>query len=304
MVAGLILSFVLAAPPNAYVVLTKKSGVAAPRALEVVSAVKKRLSSDDLPVTEFEGAQACNGKKNCLLTLARGKNAVTLVLVELGAVLDVGIARVEALSVEEDGRSLGVVDHEGPLSSLPDDVAAKAAAKLLKPMRELAGLKEPEPVAAPPPPPPLVPVVQAHEPAPPVAQPTPVPVPVPVVEAPAPAATAWSTGRIAAVSLGAAGVATLAGALVEGIRSGGYGKQRDAACGAAVPCTDRIGVANANASTQTGRAAVILAIVGGGLVVAAGVVFGIDLAAHAEEAPAVSLVPVPGGAVVGFGGRF
>lgn len=310
MVVGLILSVALAAPSSSYVVLSKRSGVATPRALEVVAEVHKRLAAAKVPVAEIADASKCNGKKVCLINLGRQKNAVSMVLIELGAVGDEAIARVEAMAVEEDGRSLGVVKHEGSVRTLADDLATKVSSALLQPLRDLHGIKDPEPLVAPP-----VVQVEPPPPMPPLISPAPQePMPAPLVEKPAELvpqlavsapAKPMSGARIAAVSLGAAGVGTLVGALVEGLRSGGYAKQRDALCGAAVPCTDRYGVANANASAQTGQAAIILTVVGGGLVAAAALVFIVDSATSGTQGSAsVALMPLPGGGVLNLTAQF
>jgi hypothetical protein len=310
MVVGLVLSVVLAAPPSAFVVLSKRSGVATPRALEVATAVQKSLAAGSVPLGKVEDGSKCNGKRACLIALGRRTHAVSLVLVEVGAVLDEAVARVEAISVEEDGRSLGVVKHEGPLRTLAEDLATKVSGALLQPLRELHGLKDPEPLVAPP-----VVTVEAPPPLPLPEPSAPGPVPVPAVEKPivitpavasaAPAKPFFTGPRIAALAIGAAGVGTLFGALIEGLRSGGYARQRDAACADVVPCTDRYGVANANASARTGQAALILSIIGSGLLVTAGVVFIVDFAVGQKKATAtVLLAPVPGGAVLGWAAQF
>lgn len=308
MLVGLVLSVVLAAPPSAYVVLSKRSGVASPRALEVAAAVQKRLAAGEVPVGEIEDATSCKGKKLCLLQLGRRKQAVSLVLVEVGAVMNDAVARVEAIVVEEDGRSLGVVKHEGPLGTLADDLATKASAALLGPLRALHGVTPAPALVEPPmvkvePPPPTPPLSepQVAEAVPEKPSPVAAVAPAPYTLEVTPTFAGWFTPpRIVAVSLGAAGLATLVGALVEGLRSGGYSRLRDSSCGGAVPCVNRLGVAYANASSQTGQTAVILAIVGGGLAVAAATVFGIDAAGKPVNTT-VSLVPIPGGAMVGFG---
>jgi len=150
MVVGLVLSVVLAVPPNSLVVVSKRSGVTAARALEVAAAVQKSLAAGGVPVTAAEDASKCNGKKVCLVNVGRSKKAISMVLVEVAAVLDDGLGRVEAISLEEDGRSLGVVTHDGPVGTLARELPVKAVATLLAPLRALHGVKDPEPVVAPP----------------------------------------------------------------------------------------------------------------------------------------------------------
>jgi hypothetical protein len=316
MVVGLVLSVVLASPSSGYVVLSKRSGVATPRALEVAAAVQQRLVAGGVPLSEVEDATSCKGKKVCLVALGRQKHALSMVLVEVGAVLDDAIARVELISVEEDGRSLAVVKHEGPLRTLSEDVGGKVSAMLLQPLRQLHGIKDAEPLVEPPvvkadplpPPPPQPP--QQTEPEKQVEKPVEHPVEKPVeqpvaVEATPAATTSFSGARIAALAIAGVGVGTLVGALVQGVRSGGYGKLRDGTCAGADPCTDRYGVAYANASAQTAQTAVILSVTGAALVVVGATVFLIDLAAaKPTSTPVVAIVPVPGGAVLGLAAHF
>ncbi len=310
MVVSLVLALALAAPNTSHVVLSKRSGVATARALEVVAELRKRLVGGNVPVGEVEDLSKCNGKKVCLLKAGLQQNAVSMVLVEVGAVLDSAIARVEVISVEEDGRSLGVVTHEGPLRTLAEDLAGKATTVLLQPLRELHGIKDPEPLAPPPivvvPPPPPMPAQKVDEPPSKqraaVVGPT---APPASVETSPPAGRFFTGPRIVALSIGAIGVGTLVWALVEGVRSGGFARQRDEACGNVTPCTDRYGVANANAAALTGQSALILSIVGGGLVVTAAAIFIVDVVVNTNKpSPAISLLPVPGGAVLGFATRW
>lgn len=129
LVVGLLVSGSGAAAPSTpvWVVLARRSGVPQPVAMEVVRRVAAALDATALPPDD---ASSCKGRKRCLVQSARKQGASVVVAVELGAVMDEGVLRVEALSVEGDGTSLGAVEAEGATSSLAERVAPRLQSQL------------------------------------------------------------------------------------------------------------------------------------------------------------------------------
>ncbi len=273
--------------------------------MEVANGVLAQLHTEGLPmVATVEDASKCNGKKVCLVDLGRRKQVTSMVLVEVAAVLGDGVGRVEAISIEEDGRSLGVVNHDGPVPGMAAALAPKLAATLLVPLRTLHGIKAPEPVVEkpvvvepPPPPPPLI------------TPPAPTAEVVKPVAAPVENSSSLSAGKIAGLVVGGAGVATLIGAGIEGVVSLTAAGKRSSLCPAAMPCTNPDAYTAYTASAQAQSVGVILAIAGG-VATAAGVVIFLVSPSSSSAAPepvqAFSLLPVvtPNGAALSLSGRF
>lgn len=159
---AMVLGAMTAASPDAWVVLSRKTGVTTATAMEVAESVAKRLEVPTrLPVQDVT---VCKAKKACLIELARKNQVEVLITVEVAKIVNVGALRVESISVEEDGASLGSADAEGEVGKLVDVVSPKLVPLLAKTKTALGLDRVAEPPAptpvvtapVPPPPPPLV----------------------------------------------------------------------------------------------------------------------------------------------------
>lgn len=294
-----------AAPVNdAWVVVSQRSGVPGPRALELAQEISSALSKAGVPsATAPADLSECKKKKPCLVEKGRAKGVTAMVLVEIGSVLGDGFGSVEAVSVEEFGKRIATVSADGPDASLKDLLAQKATATLVKPLKDLFGVKE-KTVVAPvkPPEPPKVVVVEPPPPAPPVVvaevlPPPPAP-PVEIVKPAEPSGSFFSTARIIGVSAIGAGV--LAGALGAGFLAdtAAASKEIDTACGGT-----RAGCASLAANRAYSRGyqsqgtAVPLLIASGVLAIAG---LAVVIVNPGAEPPPVSVSFFPGGASAVF----
>src|SRR5438105_1017228 len=101
--------------PEAWVVVTRRSGVAKPQALDFARAVSTTLAERGVPTpTPVDDATSCAAKVPCLMDLAQKKGVSVLVAVEAGSALDDVVLHVEALSVDEFGKKLATFDFTGP----------------------------------------------------------------------------------------------------------------------------------------------------------------------------------------------
>lgn len=147
----LLIASITASSPDAWVVLSRKAGVNGVKALDAAEAVAKTL---DVPTRiPVQDVTVCKGKRACLLEMARKNQVEVLIAVEVAKVLDQGVLHVEAISVEEDGASLGTVDAEGKVDALVKTATPQLKGDLLKRVRLALGLDRPAAVAVVPPPP-------------------------------------------------------------------------------------------------------------------------------------------------------
>src|SRR5262249_11382901 len=101
--------------PEAWVVVTRRSGVARPAALELARTLSAALTQRGVPnPTPPDEAASCNAKVPCLVDLAQKKGVAVLVTVEAGSALDDVVLHCEALSVEEFGKKVSTFDFTGP----------------------------------------------------------------------------------------------------------------------------------------------------------------------------------------------
>ena len=304
--AGLCLTLLTtSATPQAWVVLSRRSGVAVPKALQAAKDVSARLSSAGIPLVEVEDVTTCKGKKVCLLELARKKQVPVLVTVELGAAMDDGTLRIEALSVDEDGKQLALVELDGPVGNLVPRSYPRLDGNLVPAVRNALGLNAPEPVvvAKPEPKPEPEPVKPA-----PVVELVPPPMP-PSVEAPAPSKPFFTTPRVIGTILGGAGVAGGVVAGIFGAQAGSAASRYTALC-PSQPCTSAEGFEQYKVASQGQTTAIIAGSIGGAALIAGVLLIAInpggDAAAEPTTTPAVSaiVVPIQGGAVGSFSLRF
>ncbi len=306
--AALVVSLsAFAAGPEAMVVVTRKSGVALPRAMAAASEASAVLQRNSVPVKgEVSDATSCKTKKPCLVELGRKAGVSTMVLVELGSAVDSGLLRVEAISVEEDGRRLALSEAEGPLEALVSTVEQQLTATMAPALLKAMGLPVKAAVVAQKPVEPVV--VKPVEPVVKPVEPTPVAVVKPVEKAPEAAGSFWSTPRAVGAVVGGAGAATLIASAVFGATALGENAKALAACPAGQPCNKPEAYtawANASGAQNTG---LLLAGIGGAALLAGGAVFLLNPGASSSSEPkaeaAITLMPTTGGAFASISGRF
>ncbi len=300
LVVGLavLVSVQAAAPTETWVVLTRRSGVVAPRAMDAAKAVSSQLNASGIPSTlAVEDLTKCNGKKPCLIELGRKKKVPAMVFVEVGTVLDEAFARAEAVSVEEDGKRLGVAEVEGVLETLGDSLKARTALSLVPPLRALLGLTAPRLANEAPPVAKTEPVVEAPPP-------LPEPEPVLVTQPAAPEGKPFFTGgRIAGLIIAGAGAGTLIASGVFGGSAAGAASQQAKLCPSGQPCTDPAAFKAYNDAAAAQNTSIVLLGVGVGLAAVGVVVMLLPPGADAPSA-AVTMVPVQGGMAASLSGSF
>lgn len=306
MVSVLMVAAALQAAPvnDAWVVISQRSGVPASRALELAQEISSALAKAGVPSTIGPvDLSDCKKKKPCLVEKGRAKGVSAMVLVEVGSVLGDGFGSAEAISVEEFGKRLATVSAEGSDASLKDVLGQKAVATLVKPLKDLFGLKDkpvepvkpPEPpkVVVTEPPPPTPPVVTAEVLPPPPAPP--LEVATPAQPAPAPF---FSTARIVGVS--AIGVGVVAAALGGVFLSdtAAASKEIDTACGGTRAGCSSLAANRAYARGYQSQGTALPLLIAGGVMAIAGLA--IVIANPGAEPPPVSVSFFPGGAAAVF----
>jgi hypothetical protein len=292
-------ALVQAAPTSdAWVVVTSRTGVPAPRALETARAISAALAKAGVPsATPVEDLTTCKSKKPCLVAKGKAKGLAAMVLVEVGVVLGDGVAQVEAISIEEFGKKLAGAQVEGGGDALMGLLVEKTTTVLIEPLKDLLGIKPPpapvqvvKPVA----PPPVPPVVVAE-----VLPPPPMPANEVVVPVEASKPAFLTTSRI--IGMAAAGVGLIGvvfGSVFLG-EAASASRAIDAACSATRdPCTS-LTANQAYARGYQAQGVGVPMLVTGGAVALAGVVLFLlnpQPAAATPSAPAVSLMLTPGGA--------
>lgn len=282
-----------AATPQAWVVLSRRTGITSPKALAAATDVASKLKGVPL-VAAVEDLTTCKAKRVCLVEAARKKQAAVLVTVEVGAVLDDATLRIEGLSIDEDGKSLGVVDADGALASLVTKAEPKLSGEFSTTLRNTLGLTPPpQPKVEPPP---VVPMVTA-----PPADPKPTPAVVtPVVVAEA--KPFFTPGRIAGVAVAGAGAAALVVGGVFGAQASAGAAKVKMLCPDA-QCTNPEAFATYNQAAQSQNLGVALSVAGGVALAAGAVVFLINPGGEAPAASAI-VVPVQGGVMSSFSMSF
>lgn len=298
-----------AAPVNdAWVVVSQRSGVPGPRALELAQEISSVLSKAGVAsVTPPADLSECKKKKPCLVEKGRAKGVTAMVLVEIGSVLGDGFGSVEAISVEEFGKRVATVSADGPDASLKELLAQKAVATLTKPLKDLFGVKDKPVVVAPvkPPEPPKVVVTEPPPPAPPVvvAEVLPPP-PSPPVEVAKPAEPSsspfFSTARIIGVSAIGAGV--LASALGAGFLAdtAAASKEIDTACGGTRAGCASLAANRAYTRGYQSQGTAVPLLIAGGVLALSGLA--VVIVNPGAEPPPVSVSFFPGGASAVFSG--
>jgi hypothetical protein len=300
---AVLVSVQAAAPNEPWVVLMRRSGVAAPKAMEVAKAVSSQLGNSGIPSTmAVEDVTKCNGKKPCLIDLGRKKKVPAMVLVEVGTVLDDAFARAEAISIEEDGKRIGVAEVEGKLESLSEALRARVAVSLVPPLRSLLGIEAPPPAEVVKETPPVKPepVSEVPPPMPPVEKPVEV-----VTAAPEPESKPFFTGgRVAGLIIAGAGAGTLiVSGIFGGIAAGAAGEQRTL-CPEGTQCSNPAAFTAYNNAASAQNTSLVLMGVGVGLAAVGVVVMLIPSGNSEAPAASVTMMPVPGGMAASVSGSF
>lgn len=284
-----------AATPQAWVVLSRRTGITSPKALAAATDVASKLKGVPL-VAAVEDLTTCKAKRVCLVEAARKKQAAVLVTVEVGAVLDDATLRIEGLSIDEDGKSLGVVDADGALASLVTKAEPKLSGEFSTTLRNTLGLTPPpQPKVEPPP---VVPMVTAPPPETKPEVTPPVVTPVVVAEA----KPFFTPGRIAGVAVAGAGAAALVVGGVFGAQASAGAAKVKMLCPDA-QCTNPEAFTTYNQAAQSQNLGVALSVAGGVALAAGAVVFLINPGGEAPAASAV-VVPVQGGVMSSFSMSF
>lgn len=293
-----------AATPQAWVVLSRRAGITSPKAMATATEVASKLKGVPMAAA-VEDLTSCKAKRVCLVEAARKKQAAVLVAVEVGSVLDEATLRVEGLSIDEDGKSLGVVEADGALATLVGKAEPKLAGDFATTLRTTLGLTPPpQPKVEPPP---VVPMVTAPAPEP-KKQPEVTPPPVettPVETTPVVVAEArpfFTPGRIAGVAVAGAGAAALVVGGVFGAQASAGAAKVKMLCPDA-QCTNPEAFTTYNQAAQSQNLGVALSVAGGVALAAGAVVFLINPGGEAPAASAV-VVPVQGGVVSSFSMSF
>lgn len=279
-----LLSSSMTAAPQAWVVLSRRTGVSGPKAVATATEVASSLKGVPLPIA-LEDVTTCKAKKVCLLDAARKKQAAVLITVEVGAVLEDGTLRVEALSVDEDGKSLGVVDADGPVAGLVAKASPKLGGDFSMTLRNALGLvPPPEPKPVPP-----APLVDAKP-----VEPPPVTVAAAPVEVGKTAEPSFFTGgRIAGLVVGGAGAVALIVGGVFGLQASASAAQVKMLCPDGAQCTNPEAFARYKQAADAQNLGVALSVGGAAALAAGAVVFFLNPGGSTTA----MIVPTPTGAM-------
>jgi hypothetical protein len=258
--------------PEAWVVVTRRSGVARPQALELARTLSAALKERGVPnPTAPDDGSSCNAKVPCLVDLATKKGVSVLVTVEAGSALDDVVLHCEALSIEEYGKKLSTFDFTGPANGFAANLKDKVEEFFAPAVRGVLGVGAP--VAAKPEP--------APEPKP---EPKPAAVAEKPVEAPPPAPVATTTqtssggtSPLKYVGIAAAGVGValiITSAILGGVTLSTTG-QLNSLC-ASNPCTNPKAYDLYSSAGGTQQAGIGLLIPGIVLAAAGAVLFFVD----------------------------
>lgn len=299
-----VLVSVQAAAPEAWVVVMRRSGVTAPKAMELAKVVQAQLAAQGVPSNSaVEDLSRCAGKKPCLIKEGLKKKVPAMVFVEVGTVLDEAFARAEAVSIEEDGKKIGVAEVEGKIESLGEALKARVNLSLVLPLRQLLGVEAPPPAEVAKPEPAVVtvketPVVEAKVPD--VEMPVVVAPPMPDPE---PVSKPFFTGtRVVGMIVAGVGAGVLIASGVSGGIAASAAGQQTMLCPAGAQCTNPAAFTAYNNAASAQNTSLVLLGVGAGLA-AVGVV--VMLLPSGDAPPAsVSMMPLPGGMAASVSGSF
>ncbi len=255
----------LTADTSAWVVVSRRSSVTRPQALELARTISTRLASEGVTLLPADDLTACSGKVPCLMQKGRAAKVDALVCIDVANVLDDQIVVLSVLSVEEDGRRVAQTQIEGAKGKFE----AEAVAPIVPDLKKLLGLE----AVAPPPPTPEpepAPIVSA----PPALTPSAVEAaPGPLVStsarAPADSTSARRTLGIVSLALGAAGLLTGAGF---GVVATGAAGERARIC-PTNPCSQQAAFDAYGRAATAQSAGLVAAGIGAGLFVLGAILF-------------------------------
>lgn len=286
--------------PEAWVVVTRRSGVAKPQALELARTLTAALTERGVPApTPVEDATSCAAKVPCLVDLAQKKGVAVLIAVEAGSALDDVVLHVEALSIDEFGRKLATFDFTGPANGFQAGLKDKIEEFFAPAVRNVLGLGTPVAKATPPP-------VVEKKPEP-VAPPPPVeekkPEPAPVVIAkpePQPSSSGMSPLKIVGVGAMVAGGALLVTSIALGVNAMSLTGKRRGLCPDGMACTDPMAYDLYGAAGGSQNAGMVTLFTGLGLAALGAVLYFIDFGGGssrvdpggAGENPQLGIAPV------------
>ncbi len=281
---------------EAWVVVTKRSGVAKPAALEMAKTVSETLSAKGVPnPTDVADLTSCNAKLICLVEAAMKKKVSVLITIETASVLDDVVIHSEALSIEEDGKKISTLDYEGPARQFSADAAKRVDDTFVPAIRATLGIAA-APIVRDAPPPKVV-----------VETPAPEPKPAPVVTPAPPASVASSSSQglggaqIAGLAIAGAGVISLGVGIGMGVKAlGAVGTQKQL-CPPGQPCTNPAAYNSFNEARSAQSTGVIFAVVGGVLVAGGATLFLLNMG---SSSVAVTPAASPDGAGVLMTGNF
>lgn len=287
---GLIVIAALTQAPvdGVWVVTTKRQGVAANSAAELIKTVESRL---DFPrAAPTQDLTVCKAKLPCLLAAAKKQHAGYLVTVEAARVVDQLIVKLSLLSVEEDGRAIATRVVEGPAERVTAQLSAAVDEALVPPLRKIFPAPTPPPVAvavAPTPPPPEPEPVNPQP-----AESSQLKPPDAVIVTQAPKGTAT---RTAGVVVGALGVAGLAASAVLGGLTLDAVARRDLACPPGLQCNDPAALTLHDRAATTQDLGIAVAAGSAALLVTGTILFIVGAPANATR---IAVVPSNSGASV------
>ena len=289
--------------PEAWVVVTRRSGVAKPQALELARTLTTALAERGVPApTAVEDATSCAAKVPCLVDLAQKKGVAVLIAVEAGSALDDVVLHVEALSIEEFGKKLATFDFTGPANGFQAGLKDKIEEFFAPAVRNVLGLGTPVAKATPPPvaekkPEPVAP--------PPVAEKKPEPEPAPVAATksePQPASSGMSPLKIVGVAAMVGGGALLVTSIALGVNAMSLTGRRRSLCPDGMACTDPMAYDLYGAAGGSQNAGMVTLFTGLGLAALGAVLFFVDFGGGssrvdpggAGENPQLGFAPVLG----------
>src|SRR4051794_23435504 len=127
--------------PEAWVVVTKRSGIAKPASMEMAKTIAETLTAKGVPnATEPADLTSCNGRLTCLMEAAAKNKIAVLISVQVASVLEDVVIHAEALSVEEDARKVSTYDYEGPLRQFSADAVQKFDDNFVPAIRSTLGI--------------------------------------------------------------------------------------------------------------------------------------------------------------------
>ena len=303
------------ARPEAWLVVTRRSGVARPQALDFARQLGAALNERGVPTpTPAEDATSCAAKVPCLVDLAQKKGVGVLIAVEAGSALDDVVLHVEALSIEEFGKKLATFDFTGPAKDFQAGLKDKVEEFFAPAVRNVLGLGTVAKAAAPPP------VVaekkpEAATPLPPAEEKKKVEPASIAVTQPGPQPRSGMSG-LNYVGVGAmvAGGALLITSMVLGARAMSLTGQRRSLCRDGMPCNDPAAYRLYEQAGGSQNAGMVTLFTGLGLAAVGAVLFLVDFGGGSQrvdpggagENPQLGVAPViaPGFAGVSISSRF